>query len=211
MCVKTTSSVSSHGIDNLTPNIFAKFMGALLMGLVTLCMFCTNCLRGAHGYAIDGFCGFLGSCFVPIACYGWVQLPTTRDMGLCACVWIEHRWFSVLPLIAMKLIFTRVNRIVAIMLTSLLVACQGMIVIAQGFLRLRPVTTAIGSRNSTLRPPLYSNASTRWCLLISAMSDCANVPLAACILISQDQDLMPELWRFVRCWGNYNHHRFSKF
>ena len=73
------------------------------MGLVTLFMFCSNCLLGAHGYAIDGFCGFLGSCFVPIACHRGEQLPSHRIWG-CATSIIGFL-FS-LPLLAFKFIFT---------------------------------------------------------------------------------------------------------
>ena len=72
------------------------------MGLVPLCMFHSNCLEThgeAHGYAIDGFCGFLGRCFVPIACYRGVQLPHT---GYGAA--LRASLLSVLSLIAIKFI-----------------------------------------------------------------------------------------------------------
>ena len=153
MCIKLTSCVSSHGFDNYTSNILAEFMG-----LVTLGMFCTNCLREAHGYAIDRFCGFMGSCFVPIACYGWAQLPTTRDMG--GCVRVERG-----SIVGFLLSFSSrwnwspqeegTELWQSCYTFMLLVVGDGMTVsvIAEEFLRLRPVTipSVLGIPRSGLR------------------------------------------------------------
>ena len=128
------------------------------MGLVTLFLFCSNCLLGAHGYAIDGFCGFLGSCFVPIACYRREQLPphgiwgcATSIIGFLFCLSSRPSSSSRAQegILAIMLVVDKDNLL-----------CKGMTVIMEGLLRLRPVTTVIGSQNSKLRPP-HSNASTR--------------------------------------------------
>ena len=126
------------------------------MGLVTLFMFCSNCLLGAHGYAIDGFCGCLGSCFVPIACYRREQLPphgiwgcATSIIGFLFCLSARSSSSSR----AQKGILAIGRQMIILVVDKgNLQLCKGMTVIVEGLLRLRPVTTVIGSRNSTLRP-----------------------------------------------------------
>ena len=133
------------------------------MGLVTLFMFCSNCLLGAHGYAIDGFCGFLGSCFVPIACYRREQLPPHGIWG-CATSIIGFLFYlssrSSLSSRAQEGILAIRTQMIILVVDKGNLLGKGMTVIMEGLLRLRPVTTVIGSRNSKLRPP-HSNASTR--------------------------------------------------
>ena len=126
------------------------------MGLVTLCLFCSNCLLGAHGYAIDGFCGCLGSCFVPIACYRGEQLPPHGIWG-CATSIIGFLFCLSSPSSSSSraqkgILAIGRQMIILVVDKGNLQLCKGMTMIVEGLLRLGPVTTVIGSRNSTLRP-----------------------------------------------------------
>ena len=80
----------------------------------------------------------------------------TRDMGLG----YEHHWF-LFCLSARSSSSSRAQKgilaigrqmIILVVDKGNLQLCKGMTVIVEGLLRLRPVTTVIGSRNSTLRP-----------------------------------------------------------
>ena len=136
---------------NLLRTEHSNFLGATprtLMGLVTLFMFCSNCLLGAHGYAIDGFCGFLGSCFVPIACYRREQLPPHGIWG-CATSIIGFLFCLSSPSSSTSRAQEGILAIRTQMIMLVVLLCKGMTVIMEGLLRLGPVTTVIGSWNST--------------------------------------------------------------
>ena len=85
------------------------------MGLVTLCMFCSNCLLGASSWIrnrwvlwVPQLLMFCSNCVLQGR-----TVTHTKDMGP-ERVLREHHWFSVLSILAIKLIFTGGNRLVAI-------------------------------------------------------------------------------------------------